>query len=300
MSLSNEVKVGIFTVVAAAILLAGTVFIGGFTIFEKGYKVNVVFDSAPDLKARSKVKYGGGVNIGRVNNLSLTNDGKINVELFIFKNTKGFKFRKDCYISVSSTGVMGEKFINVSGGSKASALVVPGDVLSGRSSYGIDAALESMSQASAELKDVLGALNKIVGGVQSSLVGSLQNVNDLTRVTKSIVEKSGPAITRSVENFEKTSQELALATKNLQELTGQLNILIKDINKGDLPKTMDNLNKVSLKLDETVSNLDSAAKKIDKGDGTLSVLINDKKMAEDLKGFIKDVKDNPWKILWKK
>lgn len=300
MALSNEVKVGIFTTLAAVILFAGTVYIGGYTFLQPGYKVNVVFDSAPDLKARSKVKYGGGVNIGRVNELSLTNDGKINVELFIFKNTKGFEFRKDSYIAVSSTGVMGEKFINVSGGTKTAALVVPGDTLSGKSSYGIDAALESMSQASAELKDVLGALNKIVGGVQSSLVGSVQNVNDLTKVTKGIVEKSGPAITRSVENFEKTSQELALATKNLQELTNQLNMIIKDVNKADLPKTMDNLNKVSVKLDETVSSLDSAAKKVDKGDGTLAVLLNDKKMAEDLKTLLKDVKDNPWKLLWKK
>lgn len=170
----------------------------------------------------------------------------------------------------------------------------------GKSSGGIDAAVDSINQVSAEFKDVLNALNKIVSGVQGSLVSSMQNVNDLTKATKGIVEKSAPAITRSVENFEKTSQELAAATKNLQELTNQLNTIIKDVNKSDLPKTMENLNKVSLKLDETVAALDSAAKKIDKGDGTLSVLINDKTMAEDLKTLIKDVKENPWKILWKK
>ena len=300
MALSNEIKVGMITAVAGVILLAGTVYIGGFTIFQPGYKINVIFDSAPDLKGRSKVKYGGGVTIGSVSRLTLKEENKlkkINVELFINKNVK---IKNDSYVSISSTGVMGEKFVNVSGGSENAPELKEGETINGKSSGGIDAALESMSQASAELKDVLGALNKIVGGVQSSLVGSLQNVNDLTKATKNIVEKSGPAITRSVDNFEKTSQELALATKNLQELTGQLNMIIKDVNKADLPKTMDNLNKVSLKLDETVSALDSAAKKVDKGDGTLAVLINDKKMAEDLKAMIKDVKDNPWKLLWKK
>ncbi|MFH1073495.1 MAG: MlaD family protein, partial [Candidatus Firestonebacteria bacterium] len=300
MALSNEVKVGIFTAVAAVILLAGTVYIGGFTIFQPGYKINVVFDSAPDLKVRSKVKFGGGVPIGSVSGLTLIEENKmtrVNVELFIKKNVK---IKNDSYISISSTGVMGEKFVNISGGSGNVPYLEAGQSIYGKNSGGIDAALESMSQASAELKEVLVALNKIVGGVQSSLVGSMQNVNDLTRATKNIVQKSGPAITRSVDNFEKTSQELALATKNLQELTGQLNLIVKDVDKADFPKTLDNLNKVSLKLDETVSALDSAAKKIDKGDGTLAVLINDKKMAEDLKSLIKEIKDNPWKLLWKK
>ncbi|MCX5776842.1 MAG: MlaD family protein [Candidatus Firestonebacteria bacterium] len=300
MSLSNEVKVGIFTIVAAGILLAGTIYIGGFTFFRQGYKINVVFDSAPDLKARSKVKYGGGVNIGNVSSLTLIEDNNVirnNVELFIMK---GFKIRNDSYISISSTGVMGEKFVNISGGTGNAPYLEAGQRIYGKSSGGIDSALESMSRASAELKEVLGALNKIVSGVESSLVGSVQNVNELTKATRNIVEKSTPAITRSVDNFEKTSSELAQATKNLQELTAQLNTIIKDVNKADLPKTMENFNKVSVKLDETISSLDSAAKKVDKGDGTLAVLINDKKMAEDLRSFIKDVKDNPWKILWKK
>jgi len=297
MALTNEVKVGVFVSVALAVLIGLTFYIGGVNIFKPGYKLNVVFDSAPELKARSKVKYGGGVNIGRVTQLYINADRKICVELYINKEEK---LRRDSDIRVYSSGVMGEKYINVSGGSAASPFVEPGETLMGKSSGGIDAAVDSINQVSAEFKDVLNALNKIVSGVQGSLVSSMQNVNDLTKATKGIVEKSAPAITRSVENFEKTSQELAAATKNLQELTNQLNTIIKDVNKSDLPKTMENLNKVSLKLDETVAALDSAAKKIDKGDGTLSVLINDKTMAEDLKTLIKDVKENPWKILWKK
>ncbi len=296
MALSNEIKVGIFATLAGAILLTGTVYIGGFTIFQPGYTVNVIFDSAPDLKARSKVKYGGGVDLGRVRRLTLK-DNKINVELFIKKNER---IRKDSYISVSSTGVMGEKFINVAGGTENAPYLEPGETLYGKSSGGIDSALESMSQASAELKDVLMALNKIVGGVQSSLLGSVQNVNELTKVTKDIMDKNKPAINRSMENFEKTSQELSAATTSLKELTAQLNAIVKNVNKSDLPGTLDNLGKVSLKLDETVTALDSAAKKIDKGEGTLALLINDKKMAEDLKAMVKDVKDNPWKLLWKK
>ena len=297
MALTNEVKVGVFVTAAIAALLVFTFYVSGITIFKPGYKVSVIFDSASELKSRSKVKYGGGVNIGQVTRLYLNAERKICVELFI---NKEYQFHKDSDVRVYSSGVMGEKYINISGGTDGAPYVEPGEMLIGKSSGGIDSAVDSINQVSSEFKDVLNALNKIVGGVQSSLVGSVQNVNDLTKATKNIVEKSGPAITRSVDNFEKTSQELSVATKNLQELTTQLNIIIKDVNKSDLPKTMDNLNKVSLKLDETVTALDSAAKKIDKGDGTLAVLINDKKMAEDLKGFIKEVKDNPWKILWKK
>ena len=40
--------------------------------------------------------------------------------------------------------------------------------------------------------------------------------------------------------------------------------------------------------------------KIDQGQGTLGALIQDKEMAENLKQLVKDLKDNPWKLLWKK
>lgn len=295
--MTNEVKVGIFVTIALAALLVFTFYVGGFTVFKPGYKVKVVFDSAPELKARSKVKYGGGVNIGQVKRLFVNEERKICVELFIDKNEKIYR---DSDIRVYSSGVMGEKYINISGGTAGSPIAEPEETLIGKTSGGIDAAVDSINQVSAEFKDVLGSLNKMVSGVESSLASSMQNVNDLTKATKGLVEKSAPAINRSVDNFERSSRELAVATKNLQELTGQLNTIIKNVNKSDLPKTLDNLNKISVKLDETVTSLDSAAKKIDKGDGTLAVLLNDKKMAEDLKEFVKDIKENPWKILWKK
>ncbi|MEI7903942.1 MAG: MlaD family protein [Candidatus Firestonebacteria bacterium] len=297
MAFSNEVKVGIFTTVILAMLIASTFYMGGITLFRSGYSVNVLFDSTPDLKANAGVKYGGGVKIGKVQRIFLTEDKKINVELQI---DKGTQINNDVYISVITSGVMGEKFVNIAGGTKEAPFIKAGDTLAGKSGGGIDAAMESINSVSAEFKDILNSLNKIVTGVDKSLVGSVDNVNELTKTTKEIVSKNSPAITKSVQNFEKASADMASATSNLKQLTGQLNKLLKDIDKSNVSETMLNLNKISSKLEETVTALDSAAKKIESGDGTLSVLINDKKMAEDLKAVVKDIKENPWKILWKK
>ncbi len=297
MALSNEAKVGLFTTLALVILIASTFYMGGLTVFQQGYSVNVLFDSTPDLKANAKVRYGGGVNIGKVKRLYLNRDNKINVELLIDVDRQ---LPGDVDISIITSGMMGEKFVNISGGTKGAPLIKSGDTLNGKSGGGIDAAMDNINQVSAEFKDVLKALSNILTGVDKSVVGSVENVNELTKTTKDIVAKSEPAITKSVSNFQKASENLTSATANLKDLTAQLNKLAKDIDKSNVPQTMANLNKISVKLDETVTTLDSAAKKLDSGDGTLSVLLNDKKMAEDLKSVVKDIKDNPWKILWKR
>lgn len=297
MSLSNEAKVGIFTTVGIVILLLSTVYISNITVFQGGYyKVNVLFDSTPDLKLRAKVKFGGGVDIGTVGDISITPEKKIKVELLVKKE---HKINRDTTVSVTTSGVMGEKYVNITRGTDDAGYVAANETLEGINSGGIDAAINNLNEVSNEFKKALSQLFQ-GGDLQKSLSGSVKNVNDLSKGVKEIVNANKDSINKSVENFRKASEELSVATTNLKDLVSQLNKLVVDVSKSNVPETMNNLNKISVKLDETITSLDSAAKKLDKGEGTLGVLINDKKMAEDLKDFIKDVKANPWKLLWKK
>ena len=108
MALSNEAKVGIFTTIAIVILLLSTIYISNITVLQGNYyKINVIFDSAPDLKTRAKVKFGGGVVIGTVGDISITPiEKKIKVELLI---NKGDKIRRDTIVSITTSGVMGDR-----------------------------------------------------------------------------------------------------------------------------------------------------------------------------------------------
>jgi len=298
MKLSDEVKVGIFTTIAIVVLLLSTIYISNITFVKRGYSINVIFDSANDLKVRAKVKYGGGVVIGSVSDIKLTPSGKIMTVLNINNDVK---IRRDAKISIYTAGMMGEKFVNVVGGTEKTGFILPGESVVGIGSGGIDSAFSNLNDVSAEFKEVLMALSKLFkGDLQSSLVSSVKNVNDLSKSVKIMIEENKNSINKSVENFKKSSEDIAKATADLKELVGELNKLVKDISKSNLPQTVDNINKVSLKLDSTISSLESAAKKIDSGEGVVGILINDKKMAEDLKVLIKDIKDNPWKLLWKK
>lgn len=298
MGLSNEVKVGIFTIIAIGVLLISTIYLANVPIVKSGYKFYVVFDSTPDLKLRAKVKIGGGYNIGTVSNISLTPEGKIKVELAVNKKVK---IKKDASITVFTSGVMGEKFVNVIGGTDKAGYVSEGEILYGTSTGGIDSAINNLTTVSSDFRKVVMSLTTLLeGDLRKSLISSVKNVDELSNGVKELIEKNRASIDKSVENFKRASEELAVATNNLKELVGQLNKLVADVSRSNLPETMNNLNKISVKIDETVNSLDSAAKKIDKGEGTLGVLINDKKMAEDLKAAVKDIKDNPWKLLWKK
>lgn len=298
MNLSNEVKVGIFTTIAIVILLLSTIYISNITFVKRGYNINVIFDSANDLKIKAKVKYGGGVVIGNVSDIVVTQDGKIKTGLSINKDVK---IKRDARISIYTAGMMGEKFVNVVGGTNESEFILPGEAIAGIESGGIDAAFSNLNDVSAEFKQVLMSLSKLFkGDLQNSLVSSVKNVDDLSKSVKSMIEENKNSINKSVENFKKSSEDIARATNDLKELVGELNKLVKDVSKSNVAGTMENINELSVKLNSAITSLESASKKIDTGEGVIGVLVNDKKMAEDLKSVIKDIKENPWKLLWKK
>ncbi len=53
------------------------------------------------------------------------------------------------------------------------------------------------------------------------------------------------------------------------------------------------------KLDSLATRAEELLAKIDKGNGTVSQAINDPKVYEDLRALLTDLRQNPWKILWK-
>ncbi|OZG70536.1 outer membrane lipid asymmetry maintenance protein MlaD [Hahella sp. CCB-MM4] len=121
-----EISVGLFIMAGIAALFLLALEVSGLSLrpTEKTYKLYAEFNDVGGLRVRGKVSLAG-VTIGRVSNIYL--DGrsiKAVVEMDIDANVDYLS--KDSIAVVSTAGLLGEKYINVSIGGDEDALE-PGD-----------------------------------------------------------------------------------------------------------------------------------------------------------------------------
>ena len=103
-----ETRLGVFVavaVIAAAIILER---VGSFEWFQSGKNVNALFASAQDLKVGDRVKMAG-VEIGRVQNIMLTNDRV----LVTMKVSSKATVKTDSTARIKFTGLLGQNFVAI-------------------------------------------------------------------------------------------------------------------------------------------------------------------------------------------
>lgn len=117
----TEFLVGIFLLLGMISLAYLSLSLGEVTIFGKSkyYQVSAVFSSVAGLKKDAVVSMAG-VEIGRVIDISLTEDKEALVRMRIRKD---IKLEEDSIASIKTMGIIGDKYIMISPG--ASDEVIP-------------------------------------------------------------------------------------------------------------------------------------------------------------------------------
>jgi phospholipid/cholesterol/gamma-HCH transport system substrate-binding protein len=135
MALNSETKVGILVFVCAIFMFITSIFLGSLTLFRHhGYAINVTYDTVGGLKDKAAVMFAEGVSIGSVESIIMSGE-KAKVALLIRDDVK---LRRDAEFRITTVGLMGEKYINVSGGSADAAYIEPGETIIGRESESLD------------------------------------------------------------------------------------------------------------------------------------------------------------------
>src|SRR5258708_5568778 len=101
-----ETRLGIFfalTIVAACVIIE---LVGGMDIFHSGIHIHALFNNIQDLKVGDQVKMGG-VKIGRVDTLSITND-KVRVSMKVEASSQ---VRTDSKAAIKFVGLMGQNYV---------------------------------------------------------------------------------------------------------------------------------------------------------------------------------------------
>ena len=105
---SSEVKVGAFALGGAVVLAGIITFMGAFSFGKKGYELRINYPQVSGLMPGHVVRYAG-VQVGTVKKINVAHD-KVEV---ITEINDDIKIPQGATFTISSDGIMGEKFVSV-------------------------------------------------------------------------------------------------------------------------------------------------------------------------------------------
>lgn len=108
-----EVMVGIFVLIGMVCLAYLAISLGDLNILNRSeYRISALFDSVSGLKSGATVEIAG-VEVGKVESISLTEDDLARVSLRIRNNVK---LTEDVIASIRTKGIIGDKFLKLEQG----------------------------------------------------------------------------------------------------------------------------------------------------------------------------------------
>lgn len=274
--MTNEAKVGIFTVIGLALLIGIVLYLSGFNPNrDKDYSFDITFNQVTGLKPGAGVSYAG-IAVGRVKNIEAYKDrAKVTVEV------KGdIQIAKDSLFTINSDGLMGEKFISIMPPAHPSGVYLSGgESVEGVDEKGLDYLL---AQAGTTLEDVqvlIKSMNAILGNknVQNSLVQTAVNLNELTGNMNDLMRVMANLAVNNQQDIDKMIKNLAAMTDSMSNAADQIDQMINDFS-GD-GQTAENM-KIA------IANLAATSESIQKMAANMEPVIADPATAENLRNII--------------
>lgn len=175
-----EFRVGLFVIVALALLATCVLFFGNKNLWTNDYPVTVHFGFTNGVEVGAPVRYSG-VKIGDVRTIDIIDDGRtIALGLYIHDDVV---LRNDVAVYVNTLGVMGEKYIEFIGGSVSAPVIgKEGIVLTGVDPIAMNDLSKVAQDIAREVNETFQGLKSVLGDAetQENLKQSIENMRLVT------------------------------------------------------------------------------------------------------------------------
>jgi len=300
MKIANETKVGIMAAFAIALLIIGYNFLKGNAIFSSETVLYARYSHVDGL-AVSKPVLINGFQIGRVDKLQLQPDGTILATLKI----KGkYEIPKTSIARLESTDLLGSKAIIMELGTGEN-YAKDGDTLNANVQKGLLETVQPVQKKAeliiAKMDSILTSVNTIlnpnfqknVDRSFNSISATLASLEATSKKVDNLVGSEGSRISAILANVESISNNLRQNNQKISSILDNVSSITDQVAAANFKQTIENANKA-------VADLQAIVGKINQGEGTLGMLVNDTKMYENLNNASKnldnlmiDLKANP-------
>jgi len=271
-----KLRVGIVITLGLAVIFFAILFAESIVhLFTPQATVYAEFSDVKGLRSGAPVWFSG-VQIGSVKSLRFEGGEKITAALAIDKSALSY-LKKDSVSSILTMGLLGDKYVEMSPGSREAPSLQPGDTISG----------SPRPEISEELKRVIEGVQTSKGSIarllrDDTLYRDLSaSVKDI-KVFAAMLKSSEGTISRVIKDpalydrFVKASKSLDSFSEKLATSRGTVNKLVEDAS------LYENMNGAAI-------HLNAILEKIDRGEGSVGTLITDQQVADELRSTLKEI-----------
>lgn len=288
--------VGAFLMAAIAVGAFALLSLGSSTgLLVPRYRLITYFEDVQGLVAGAPVRLAGR-DVGSVEFVTFASLGDerppVRVVLQIDRSVEEL-VRSDSVASIGTIGLLGDKYVSVSMGTSAGRVLVEDEELASVSPIDLSMAVVRGTEAIDNVASLAENLNRVVGDFHEAMGGerlasaagaAVGAAEDLRAVVREIREGSGLLHSLIYDSYE--GSEVESVSRSL----ARLEAILAEVHEGDgmlhqLVYTPADEQALFVELEEAAERLASALEKIDQGEGTLGLLVNDPTLYYDLKGL---------------
>lgn len=176
--ISNEIMTGLMVLMCVLILIFLTVKTKGAAAFKKGQALQVQFDYAAGLKKGSPV-YLTGVEIGEVKDVAINYTAEGTKVMFQVEMDKAAKVREDSKAYIATMGLMGEKYLELTSGSKDAKFLNSGSLIVGKEPLRMEEIADKVMGIADNLNSGISDLRKLTTDADSVLTGNKAQISNI-------------------------------------------------------------------------------------------------------------------------
>ncbi|MBI9036606.1 MAG: MCE family protein [Bacteroidales bacterium] len=310
MKISRELIVGIIFIITIGLFIWGFNFLKGSDIFEKQREFYVEYDAVNGLIKSNPIVING-LKVGQVKDLYFAPDNSGNI-IVILVISNDFPIPKNSIARIYSSDLMGSKAIDLQIGS-SKILAQSGDTLGAK----VEASLKEEVNAQVQplktkAEDLMGSIDSVVTVIQAifnenarenlensfeSIKNTLFSLQNTTYNIDTLVITERTRLSSIINNVDDITKNLKENNKNISNILANFSTLSDTLAKSEIPKTFLNANK-------SIETLSKILDKINKGEGTLGLLLHNdslyielQKSSSDLNKLLEDIRLNPKKYV---
>ena len=303
----DQVFVGLFVIVAAAVLIGMIFAISG--VFGRTAKTyHAYFPFAGGLEQGATVRYAGGPKVGRVEKLAIDPQNPARIDV-VFSVQTDLPVKTDSRAKIMSMSPLGDNHLEILPGAAQTALAPPGSLLPSDTYVDFNALTAQINDLAPQAKQLVQSLNDRA----TELKVTIDRVNDLLNAqnranlsatladTRGLIEENRPQIKSTIQHLNTVSQKLEPLLEDLRNTSDEANKALTHIdellgeNRADvrqavieLRKSLTTLTDITGRVDQT---LDVNTENIDE------LLDNFRRVSQNLKEFTDTIKKRPYTLI---
>jgi phospholipid/cholesterol/gamma-HCH transport system substrate-binding protein len=332
---SLEIKVGVLVLLGLLGVVA-LLWLMGELRFSSGTELLVRFGHTGNVVKGAPVKLGG-VRVGQVDAIELQpgfrDPSGAPAPVLMHLEVEDATVRAlhtDGVAAVATQGPLGEAYLELDPGSPTQPLIQRGGTLRGKEPLRIDQVIsrlgrllnsatdslgknpdsiprliDSLGRLTAKLDEALEKNPEALSQILAELAGTMKELHGLAAETNHSFSPGGKGaalLSDAAASAKILHTELPGLTQDAKRSLHGLASITSQLTPEDGQKLKDAIAayaEAGKHLDQIAARADKISAEIDAGQGSLGGLIKDPKLYQDVKALIAELKQHPWRILWK-